>query len=163
MPMVYLAIGCSLGLHVLSISILFHANLVSFTALLAKAGATGAETQVLRGMDFFVWCLSGTECFGRMALIGETGDWLQLGTCSPSSLQLIPSPWPEMRYQFITCTGMRSAPQTGGNCTIPNHQQSALGTLGSGALKGTGQIPTPTTLIASSESVSADSSLKQKF
>ena len=47
------------------------------------------------------------------------GDWLQLGTCSPSSLQLIPSPWPEMRYQFTTCTGMRSAPQTVGNCTFP--------------------------------------------
>lgn len=110
------------GLHVLSISILFHANLVSFTTLLAKAGATGAETQVLRGMDFFVWCLGGTECFGRMALIEE----LQLGTCSPSSLQLIPSPWPEMRYQFITCTGMRSAPQTGGNCTFPTIRRVLL-------------------------------------
>ncbi len=70
----FYAVPCKLAEFYCTMS--HHATALS-RSVLAKAGATGAETQVLRGMDFFVWCLGGTECFGRMALIEETGSKLQ--------------------------------------------------------------------------------------
>ena len=125
MPMVYLAIGCSLGLYTCFV------NFYSVPCQLGEFYCTAGQGWCNRGRDASV-AGDGLLClvlrWHRMLSQNGPyrGDWLQLGTCSPSSLQLIPSPWPEMRYQFITCTGMRSAPQTGGNCTFPTMNRVPL-------------------------------------